>query len=364
MVNSIKKVFVKDLNPKDKVEEVFLLKYMAVMQSRDGRSYLNLILADSSGDIEARKWTEAEKVFNALSKGDSVRVKGKVNLYQNRYQLIIQDIETFEDLDGSIHDALVPRSENNPDKMFDELVEIVREKLDDVYIKDLLEMILFDPEVTKRLKVWQAGKTIHHAYQSGLLEHILSCAQLAITLSPHYKVNKNYVVLGAILHDICKIYELSQGPLVEYSDEGKLVGHLVKSVEIIDHFTSKVPGFPQSLKLHIKHILLSHHGEYEYGSPKLPQTSEAYLVHLIDLMDSKMGAMSSIKKTDLNPGKWTGYVKHLDRVVYKDELPFFKDYIPQSKPVSSNDRKEKKQPPKSFTSAPKLGSLLKDFKVE
>ena len=225
---------------KDKVEDIFLLKYMAVMHSRDGRSYLNLILADSTGDIEARKWTEAEKVFSTLAKGDSVKVKGKVNLYQNRYQLIIQDIEKFEGNDDSVKEALVPRSENNPDMMFDELVSIVREKLDDVYIKDLLEMILFDPEVTKRLKVWQAGKTIHHAYQSGLLEHILSCAQLAITLSPHYKVNKNYVVLGAILHDICKIYELSQGPLVEYSDEGKLVGHLVKSVEIVDHYASKI----------------------------------------------------------------------------------------------------------------------------
>ncbi|MEC8623226.1 MAG: HD domain-containing protein, partial [Bdellovibrionota bacterium] len=202
-----------------------------------------------------------------------------------------------------------------------------------------------------------------------LLEHILSCAQLSITLSPHYGVNKNYVVLGAILHDICKIYELSQGPLVEYSDEGKLVGHLVKSVEIVDHFSSKIQGFPQSLKLHIKHILLSHHGEYEYGSPKLPQTSEAYLVHLIDLMDSKMGAMSSIKKSDLNPGKWSGYVKHLDRVVYKEELPFFKEYLPQSesslmKEESMEKPKEKKTGPKNLTPTPKLGSLLKDFKIE
>ena len=124
-------------------------------------------------------------------------------------------------------------------------------------------------------------------------------------------------------------------------------------------------GFPQSLKLHIKHILLSHHGEYEYGSPKLPQTSEAYLVHLIDLMDSKMSAMSSVKKTDLNPGKWTGYVKHLDRVVYKEELPFFGNYIPQPESVaSSSERKEKKKNSKNFNSTPKLGSLLKDFKVE
>ena len=369
MVDMVKKVFVKDLNPKDKVEDIFLLKYMAVMQSRDGRSYLNLILADSSGDIESRKWTQAESVFSALSKGDTVKVKGKVNLYQNRYQVIIQDIEKVEDTDGTLSEALVACSENNPDKMFDELIDIVREKLDDVYIKDLLEMILFDPEVTKRLKVWQAGKTIHHAYQSGLLEHILSCAQLAITLSPHYGVNKNYVVLGAILHDICKIYELSQGPLVEYSDEGKLVGHLVKSVEIVDHFSSKIQGFPQSLKLHIKHILLSHHGEYEYGSPKLPQTSEAYLVHLIDLMDSKMGAMSSIKKADLNPGKWSGYVKHLDRVVYKEELPFFKEYLSQPdssfvKEESKEKPKEKKKGSKSFVPTPKLGSLLKDLKIE
>jgi 3'-5' exoribonuclease len=180
-------------------------------------------------------------------------------------------------------------------------------------------------------------------------------------------VNKNYVVLGAILHDICKIYELSQGPVVEYSDEGKLVGHLVKSVEIVDHFTSKIKGFPSVLKMHIKHILLAHHGEYEFGSPKLPQTSEAYLVHLIDFMDSKMGAFESVKHNDLNPGKWTGYIKHLDRLVYKEELPFFKEYLPEREsPLKETPYKGKKNGGKVRNNppSPKLGSLLSGFKVE
>lgn len=362
-----KNVFIKDLKPKDTVNDLFLLKYLAVMESRDGRSYLNLILSDSSGDIESRKWTNVESVTKLIAKGDVVRVEGKVNLYQGRYQLIVTQIKKIEEKDQEDMSALIPKAETHPDQMFEELLKIVREDLDDVYIRDLLEMVLFDPEVTRRLKIWQAGKTIHHAYQSGLLEHVLSCTTLALTLSKHYKVNKNYVVLGAILHDICKIYELSQGPVVEYSDEGKLVGHLVKSVEIVDHFTSKIKGFPSVLKMHIKHILLAHHGEYEFGSPKLPQTSEAYLVHLIDFMDSKMGAFESVKHNDLNPGKWTGYIKHLDRLVYKEELPFFKEYLPEREsPLKETPYKGKKNGGKVRNNppSPKLGSLLSGFKVE
>ena len=363
MENFSKNIFIKDFKPKDNVDELFLVKYMAVMESRDGRSYLNMILSDSSGDIEARKWKGAESAVKLLEKGDIVRIKGKINLYQGRYQLIIGEIDKDEEKEREDMSKFVPSAESHPDKMFDDLLKIVRQELDDVYIKDLLEVILFDPEITRRLKVWQAGKTIHHAYQSGLLEHILSCATLAISLSNHYKVNKNYVVLGAILHDICKIYELTQGPIVEYSDEGKLVGHLVKSVEFVDYFSSKIKNFPGSLKMHIKHVLLSHHGQYEYGSPKLPQTSEAYLVHLIDLMDSKMGAFESVKKADITPGKWTGYIKHLDRVVYKEELPFFKEYLPEKeRPLKDEAPRERKA--KNHSSSPKLGSLLKDFKIE
>jgi len=183
-----------------------------------------------------------------------------------------------------------------------------------------------------------------------------------VTLSPHYKVNRSYVVAGCILHDLCKIYELTEGPVVDYTEEGKLVGHLVKGLEIVDHFAYKIKNFPYNVKLHLKHILLAHHGEYEYGSPKIPNTSEAYLVHLIDLMDSKMSSLEQVKKNDSSSGHWSGFVKHMDRIVYKSELPTFTDYVVGEK---NQETPAQPSPPSTKPTAKgTMGNLLKDFKVE
>ncbi len=242
------------------------------------------------------------------------------------------------------------------------------ESLPEVYVRNLLLNVLEDKEVERRLKTWQAGKSIHHAYQSGLLEHILSCAKLSQGLSAHYNVNESYVVAGAILHDLCKIYELTDGANVEYTEEGKLVGHLVKGVELVDKYSYRIKGFPHQVKLHLKHILLSHHGHYEYGSPKVPQTSEAMLLHLIDMMDSKMHSFETVKRNDNNTGRWSGFVKHLDRIIYKDELPSYTDYTEgeerSSSPRSQAQGRPKKQKRHEKEVKQNLGSLLKDFKVD
>lgn len=189
-------------------------------------------------------------------------------------------------------------------------------------------------------------------------------------LSRHYKVNDNYVVAGCVLHDLCKIYELTDGVNVEYTEEGKLVGHLVKGLELVDRFSYKIKNFPHYLKMHLKHILLSHHGHYEYGSPKIPQTSEAYLVHLIDLMDSKMGTFDLIKKTDSATGNWSGFVKHLDRIVYKSDLPFYPEYIPdfteERSAPAPGPGPSSSLPKKTHGSEPKtnLSKMLDGFKVD
>jgi 3'-5' exoribonuclease len=217
--------------------------------------------------------------------------------------------------------------------------------------------------------LWQAGKSVHHAYQSGLLEHVLSCTKLGIVLSAHYKTNLSCVVAGCILHDVCKIYELTEGPMVDYTEEGKLIGHLVKVLEVVDHYALRIKNFPYSQKTHLKHILLSHHGEYEYGSPKIPHTSEAFLVHLIDMMDSKMSAIDQVKKNDNSTGHWSGMIKHLDRVIYKNELPSFKNYVDDSSQNSNEISEAKNEKKHTATATSKdlkqtLGSKLKDFKVE
>ncbi len=314
--------YVANLRAKDDVNEIFLVKYLAQMEGKDGKSYVNFILSDASGDMESRKWHDAHETIQAVSKGNWVKVQGKVNAYQGRLQLIVQEITSIDLPQDYNKDDFVPKVDGDVLKMKQELDAIVA-GLDDLYIRQLLINILKDEELSSRLLCWHAGKSVHHAYQGGLLEHILSCSKLALDLSTFYQVNKNYVVAGAILHDLCKIYELSEGPVVEYTDEGKLVGHLSKSIQMIEFFVTEIKNFPKDLKDHLVHILISHHGEYAYGSPKLPQTREAMLVHLIDMMDSRMNAFDSAIKTDKVMGRWTGFIKHLDRAIFKQALPFY-----------------------------------------
>lgn len=353
----MRKIFISDLQGKEEIESVFLVKVMNTMEGKDGKKYFNIILTDSTGDLESRLWQYSTEVEQGVNKGDFVRVKGKLNFYQGRKQFILSKIEKIAQSEVDMGDFIM-KAHEDPEVMFKKLLAIV-DGLTDVYIRDLLRMIITDGEIARRLKLWQAGKSIHHAYQSGLIEHILSCTQLALTLSKHYKVNENYVVAGCILHDLCKIYELTDGVNVEYTEEGKLVGHLVKGVEIVDRYSYKIKNFPHHMKLHLKHILLSHHGEYAYGSPKIPQTSEAYLVHLIDLMDSKMASFDIVKKNDQTTGHWSGFVKHLDRIVYKAELPFYPEYIQEEEVIQQKVEK------KNHEASPKtsMGKMLSGFKV-
>lgn len=354
------KIFIADLTGRDEIETLFLVKYMALQEAKDGKKYLNIVLTDASGDLESRLWNATEELVSGFQKNDFVRARGKLNQFQGRRQFIVSEITKVAEGDVN-RDDYVAKSSFSPDKMFERLEAIVAD-LTDAYMRELLQQVLADQEIVRRLKTWPAGKSIHHAYQSGLLEHILSCANLAVTLSRHYDVNPNYVVAGAILHDLCKIYELSDNANVDYTDEGKLVGHLVKGLEIVDKFAARIPHFPSGMRMHLKHILLSHHGEYEYGSPKIPQTSEAYLVHLIDHMDSKMNALEMVKRSDSQTGHWTGFVKHLDRIVYKSELPFYPEML-DTTPAPAPTAVTKTSPVSKESKPGALSRQLEGFKV-
>jgi 3'-5' exoribonuclease len=360
----VKDQFISDFKFQQEIKTLLVVKYIAIQEARDGRLYLNVILSDKSGDIESRSWKNAEEIFSKIKKGDFVRVEGKVNVYQNNKQLIISSIDKISDeIRKTLKESDFLLASSIPaEKMFQDLTEIV-ENLDEVYIKDLLLLILNENDIKKRLLTWPAAKTIHHAYKSGLLEHILSCVNLSVSLGSHYNVNTSYVVAGAILHDLAKIYEMTAGQVVEYTDEGRLIGHLVNGVELIEKYAYRVPNFPKLVKLHLKHIIISHHGEYEYGSPKLPQTSEAMLLHLIDMMDSRMSSFGMSKKLDQRDNYWTGYVKHLDRPIYRQPLPSFKEYrnLPDSK--KSFKKAPNKKAPYEKDIKQNLGKLLEGIEV-
>lgn len=358
------RINVAQLPVKEEVSSTFLVKYIASVDGKDGKPYLNIVLSDGTGDIESRLWSTTQgasvaEVRDSITKNDFVSVQGKINIFQGKKQFIITGIQKIEASSVNTED-FVMKASRSAEAMYRDLERIVM-SLTDVYIKELLIQILSDAEISRRLKLWQAGKSIHHAYQAGLLEHIVSCSELALTLSKHYQVNENYVVAGTILHDLCKIYELSSGLSVDYTEEGKLVGHLARGLELIDRYAYRIKNFPYDQKMHLKHIILSHHGQYEFGSPKLPQTSEAYLVHLIDLMDSKMNSMEMVKRTDNNTGHWSNFVKHLDRIVYKDPLPFYSEFLPEQseKPVRTEKKNSSGQPQLKQN----LGKMLEGFKV-
>jgi 3'-5' exoribonuclease len=355
-----KRQFVSDLHQKDDVDSIFLVKYIAVMAGRDGRSYLNLVVADSSGDLEARRWSHAEESAKRVPKGSFVKVKGKVNLYQNRFQLIVKDLVPVP-ADSINPEDYMRKSLSDPERMFDQLMAIV-DQVEDCYLRDLLQMVLMDSEIRRRLALWPAGKSIHHACVGGLLEHILSCANLALTITPSYcGVNRDFVVAGAVLHDICKVYELSDGPVVEYTDEGRLVGHLVNVVQLVDRFIAKMPHFPAQAKMHLEHILVSHHGSLEHGSTKPPQTREAQLVHFIDLIDSQMNSFQTAIDNDRSNSDWTGYIKHLDRMLYKGELHSHLKPLELESGASSDNGGGKAKSEGELTHT--MADQLKNFKV-
>ena len=335
-----KQLFIEQIEQGMELKELFLVKYIAEGHGRDGKGYLNVILSDKTGQVEARMWSNYELALMSIKPGDLAEVVGKGNRYQKKLQIIIKSLKKSS-FKGPLED-FTAGTKKDVAKMREGLNSII-DSLDDYYIKHLLQIVLSDPLISDRLNTWFAGKSVHHAYQGGLLEHILSCASLAQSLSPHYGVNRNYVVAGAILHDLCKVHELSSGPVVDYTMEGKLVGHLVKGVELIERFSRKIPDFPCDLKLHLKHIVVSHHGETEYGSPKVPSTLEAALVHYIDYLDSKMAALKELKEGDKSSGDWSAFDRISGRSILKRDLPFYENRVaknaelPREKKLSQND---------------------------
>ena len=258
----------------------------------------------------------------------------------------------------------IPHSSQDPAAAWAEL-KALAQTIKDRYLKTLVEQVLADEYVQRRLPVCPAGRSIHHACVGGLIDHILSCTKLGAYLADYYQLDKDYVLAGTILHDVGKIYEFSEDDLVDYTDEGKLLGHIVKGLEIVDHYIAQQKDFPQSIRVHLKHILAAHHGELDCGSPKVPQTPEAYLVHLIDYLDSKLDTMKTAMKGPAS-GDWINYNKALDRAIYRKPLPHADslafsttETIPVTTTTSSSSSSSS-----SSSLKQSLADKLKDIKID
>jgi 3'-5' exoribonuclease len=311
----MKSLYAADIHENQLVDSLFLVSAKNHGVTKSGNSYLVLKLLDCSGEIEGRVWERADDLTRGFDKNDFVRVRGQATLYQGKVQIRVQDVMRVDEKAIAAEDFL-PKSALDPDAMLVELKTILR-SMKNHHLLALAEAFFADQELMELFKRAPGAKTIHHPFLSGLLEHTLSLLKLILKVVENYKgIDVDLLLIGGFLHDIGKVYEFSFDRAVEYTDEGQLLGHLVMEVGMIDKKIDRLSEFPKELAMLVKHLVVSHHGAYEFGSPKLPQTVEALMLHALDDLDGKIQAIQSLPEKD--PGsKWTAFHRAYGRSFYR-----------------------------------------------
>ncbi len=312
----MKNIYVKDIHVGDRVDDTFLVVEKNMAVSQKGSPYLSLSLRDKTGEMEGRIWDNAVALNKLFGKGDYVEVKSRAVSYRNSVQLSIAGLKKVDSEEVDLVNFL-PASELDVDRMFKDLMEFV-EKVDTPCLKELLYEFFKDEDTAALFKKAPAAKGLHHCYIGGLLEHTLSVTRLIDKIADHYEnVNRDLLIAGSILHDIGKIRELSFDSLIDYTDDGRLIGHIVMGIEMLDEKINKIENFPEQLAMELRHTMLSHHGILEYGSPKRPKTLEALIIHHMDDLDAKMNAFQKFIENSDDDSDWTPFHRLFDRFIYK-----------------------------------------------
>lgn len=312
----MKDLFVSDLagHENQTVVAFFAVLSRQLRSRKDGGQYLAATLADKTGKVECRMWENfAESDFDA---GDIVKVRAQVCRYNGHFQLVIEKARRAarDEVEGSDY---LPSTQLNVDGLWSELTRWV-ESLNSVPLKALLRLILEDDEIRTRFREAPAAKALHHAWLGGLLEHVVSLLGMCDAAAAHYHgIHRDLLLTGAILHDIGKLEELSWDTRFEYSLRGQLLGHITIGFALVDRKIEQIPDFPPRLRLLLEHMILSHHGKLEFGSPKPPMIPEAILLHYLDDLDAKMQTVAAEltrhQALDPKPGQMTDWVRALDR---------------------------------------------------
>jgi 3'-5' exoribonuclease len=308
----MKSLFVKDLTADQVITGFFLVHEKEVRNTNTGKPYLRMELGDRSGSVEARMWEQFENFAKTVNRDDFIKVQARVEIYRNRPQLSLQQLRVARPEEIDIADFLA----HTPC----DIEELYRQVLADAegiknpWLQRLTLKILQDPQIASRYKRAPAAKVMHHAYIGGLLEHVVSLCGLAKLVALHYpEVDVDLLLTGAILHDVGKLDELCYERSVAYTTEGQLLGHIVMELETVAKAMDEIAGFPAKLKAVVQHILISHHGEYEFGSPKLPMIREALVFHYLDDLDSKMAAVRAAMAVESGEEQWSAYSGALGR---------------------------------------------------
>lgn len=322
----MKKIFIKEIeqrlrvskNDVKPVKDIFLVTEKQNGKTKAGKPYISLALCDKTGSAKARVWDRAEELSTRFEQGELVEINAHPVEYQGALQLNVRDIHKHTGEGVEISDFL-PASPQDPEVSFRQLMEIA-DRISNADLKLLIHKVFEDKAVAEGFKKAPAAKSVHHSYIGGLIEHTLSLTRVAEGVADFYKkeINKDLLIAGCILHDIGKIYELNYETSFDYTDTGRLMGHIVMGVEIINEKLRLIDNFPEETAFAVKHMILSHHGEYEFGSPKRPKTIEALTLHFLDNLDAKISGVTGFMKEHASGTKWTGYYKFMERYFYTE----------------------------------------------
>ncbi len=313
-----KKQFVNTLKPGDTIDDVFVLSEKNMAQKKDGNNYLNLVFIDKTGSLKAVQWDNVENTAEQITVGDYVQVKGSVAEYRGTLQLVVRTAvrSDAEQVDAS---DFLPVTTRNIDAMFDKLKQIT-DTINPPCLLELFRLFWEDADLVQQFKKAPAAKKMHHAYIGGLLEHTLSMAILVDKIAGHYTgVDRDLLLAGAILHDIGKIREFEFSSRIDYTSEGRLLSHIVIGTQMIEEKMRQIPDFPEEQAVLLKHLVISHHGLREFGSPEPPKTIEAVLLNHIDEIDSKVKGIREFMASENSTTAWTSYHQLLQRHFYIGE---------------------------------------------
>src|SRR5438477_8349467 len=284
-----------------------------VKPKKTGEPYLALTLRDRNRHLEGKMWDNVEDAIEVFDQDDFVKIKGLLNKYKNRFQITIHKLRLLGDSEVDFADYL-PKTTKDIGELWQTLAGFVA-TFQNQHLKALIELFMADPEIAEAYRNATAAKSLHHAYIGGLLDHVVSLFRSCDLVCRNYpQINRDLLLTGAFLHDIGKIHELTYHRSFSYTTRGQLLGHMIIELEMLQAKLAHLPDFPDELKTLVEHLLISHHGQYEFGSPKLPMFPEALMLHYLDDLDSKMEAMRAQFERDAeSDGGWTGYNSSLGR---------------------------------------------------
>ena len=316
-------VFINQIQPGQQVNDIYLISQPVLRSTTRGDLYIAMYVSDKTGKLNCRVWQATEELFNSLPKEGFVQIKGRSELYQNTLQIVADQLMSVSAEKVKVDDYL-PRTEKNIQQMFEEIIQILA-VIKNPSIKALVDEFLKDKELMKKFCTAPAATQNHHSYIGGLLEHTHNMLNVAKAIMPYYpQLQSDLVLAGIFLHDMGKTDELSYDMAFSYTDSGQLIGHIVQTILMVSNKTKVLEKagltVDKQILENLEHIILSHHGQYEFGSPKLPMTAEAFLVSLLDNIDAKINQVTERIENEPGETNWTAYVKTLEAKLYRKRV--------------------------------------------